>query len=259
MAVNDYTDKGFITKYGGGILVVREVLDTGLPKTFTITGITQANPAVVTVSDTTGLVNGDSAIIEAVGGMTQVNDTIFTVANLSDGAPGTFELSGINSSAYGAYTSGGTAKLANTYKFGYLETTTPKYEKPKEDINDETGNTIKSLMGNASVQLTGVFMQSGANILDFLRDSTEAKFYNVYYKMTPTGDLNGITQEFFGALGVFTPKFEIVSGTRRTPFEITFLKNDAAIVIGEPDVIFGSVITTDVTIALGKYYEITET
>ena len=256
MAVNDYTDKGFVSKYGGGILVAREVLDTGLPDTITITGISEANPAVVSTSDTSGLANGDSVIIEGVVGMTEVNDIVFTVANLV--ANTSFELSGINSSGYTSWSSGGTAKLANTYKFGYLEITTPKYEKPKEDINDETGNTVKSLMGNATAQITGTFMQSGANILDFLRDNTEAKYYNIYYKMTPTGDLNGITQEFFGAIGMFTPKFELASGTRRPPFEITFLKNDAAITIGEPDVIFGSVATADVVIVLGKYYEITE-
>ena len=71
MATNDYTDKGMVSKYGGGILKVREVDDAG------------------------------------------------------------------------AYTSG------DTYVLGYLETTTVKYEKPKEDIHDETGSLIKSLFGNA--------------------------------------------------------------------------------------------------------------
>jgi hypothetical protein len=180
MAVNDYTDKGFVTKYGGGILKVREVSDAGV------------------------------------------------------------------------YTSG------DTYVLGYLETTTIKYEKPKEDINDETGNTVKTLFGNAMVGLTGVLMQSGANLLDFLRDLTEAKFYQLYYKMTPTGDLNGITQELFAGIAVITPKFELVSGTRRPPFEITFLKNDSAITITTPDSVYGCVETDTVTIAAGKYYEIVE-
>ena len=180
MAVNNYTDKGFVSKYGGGILKVREVDDAG------------------------------------------------------------------------AYTSG------DTYVLGYLETTSIKYEKPKEDINDETGNTIKTLFGNAAVGMTGVLMQSGANILDFLRDSTEAKYYQLYYKMTPTGDLNGVTQELFAGIAVITPKFELVSGTRRPPFEITFLKNDAAITIETPDTPYGCVETDTVTIAAGKYYEIVE-
>ena len=255
MAVNDYTDKGYISKYGGGILVAREVLDTGLPDTVTIEGISQAANAVVTTSDTSGLANGDSVLIEGVSGMVEVNDIIFTVSNLVANTSFTI---GVDSQGYSAYSSGGTAKLANSYKFGYLEVTTPKYEKPKEDINDETGGTIKSLFGNAMAQITGTFMQSNATLLDFLRDNTEGKYYNIYYKMTPTGDLNGLTQEFFGAIGVFTPKFEIASGTRRTPFEITFLKNDSAITIGEPDVLFGSVETDDVVIAANAYYELTE-
>jgi hypothetical protein len=70
--------------------------------------------------------------------------------------------------------------------------------------------------------------------------------------------LNAVTQEFFVGIALFTPKFELASGTRRPPFEITFLKNDAAITIGEPDVIFGSIATADIVIALGKYYEFVE-
>jgi hypothetical protein len=68
-----------------------------------ITGITKANPAVVT-SAAHGLANSDTCYITAVGGMTQVNDLMFTVANRT---ANTFELQGIDSSAYGVYTSGG--------------------------------------------------------------------------------------------------------------------------------------------------------
>lgn len=71
-----------------------------------ITGITKANPAVV--SAVNSLVNGDVVCIRSVGGMTEVNDLYFTVA----GATGTsFQLSGIDSSAYTTYTSGGSAYL----------------------------------------------------------------------------------------------------------------------------------------------------
>jgi hypothetical protein len=80
----------------------------------TITGITQANPAVVTYTgnDPQG---GDRIYIENVTGMTEVNDTYFVLKNLDVGAK-TFELTNettganINSSAYTAYSSGGTAK-----------------------------------------------------------------------------------------------------------------------------------------------------
>lgn len=76
----------------------------------TITGITQANPAVVTCT-AHGFVNGDKIVIRNVGGMTQVNNLAFTVANKTDN---TFELQGINSSAYGAYTTGGYAQLVGS-------------------------------------------------------------------------------------------------------------------------------------------------
>ena len=76
----------------------------------TITGITQANPAVVT-SNSHGYSNGDFVIISGVVGMTEVNGKTFKVA---DKTTNTFELQNvdgtdINSSAYTAYSSGGVA------------------------------------------------------------------------------------------------------------------------------------------------------
>lgn len=72
-----------------------------------ITGITQANPAVVTYSGADNFSNGDRVYIDNVLGMTQVNSQLYTVANVNAGA-NTFELSGVNSTAYTAYVSGGT-------------------------------------------------------------------------------------------------------------------------------------------------------
>lgn len=74
-----------------------------------ITGITNANPAVVTYSGADTFSNGDRVWISGVAGMTQVNNTEFTVANVNTGA-NTFELSGINSTGYGTFTAGGTVE-----------------------------------------------------------------------------------------------------------------------------------------------------
>lgn len=72
-----------------------------------ITGITQANPAVVT-SAAHGRVNGDLVYLGGVQGMTQVNTSISEVAYVVAGATtNTFQLTGINSTGFGAYTSGG--------------------------------------------------------------------------------------------------------------------------------------------------------
>jgi len=76
----------------------------------TITGITQANPAVVT-STSHGYSNGDEVVITAVVGMTEVNSKRFLVAGVTTN---TFQLTdkdgtNINSTGYTAYGSAGTA------------------------------------------------------------------------------------------------------------------------------------------------------
>jgi hypothetical protein len=76
---------------------------------FTITGITNAVPAVVTAPGHT-LVNGETVAIANAQGMTQVNTNplqAWTVANVSGN---TFQLQGSDSTAWGAYTGGGTAE-----------------------------------------------------------------------------------------------------------------------------------------------------
>lgn len=84
-----------------------------------ITGATKANPCVIT-SVAHGFSNGDQVIIAAVGGMTQLNTgRPFTVANKTDD---TFQLQGINSSAYGTYTSGGTVSRIYTLATPYSDT-----------------------------------------------------------------------------------------------------------------------------------------
>lgn len=82
-----------------------------------ITNITQANPAVVTYSGADNYDNGKEVFIDDVVGMTQVNGKFFTVANVNTGA-NTFELSGINSTGFTAYSSGGTVQQV-------VEVTTP--------------------------------------------------------------------------------------------------------------------------------------
>jgi hypothetical protein len=78
--------------------------DGGVP--VTITGISQTSPAVVTYTGTNPT-NGWYVKIRNVVGMTDVNDNAYLVANVNTGAK-TFELSGLDSSAFSAYISGGT-------------------------------------------------------------------------------------------------------------------------------------------------------
>ena len=82
---------------------IQKLGTNGSPKT--ITGISAANPAVVT-STAHGLATGDVVTIAAVVGMTQVNGQSYVIKNLT---ANTFELVGCNSTTFTAYGSGGTA------------------------------------------------------------------------------------------------------------------------------------------------------
>lgn len=81
----------------------------------TITGVTQANPAVVTAA-AHGYANGDRVLITGVVGMEELNNRHFVVANQTTD---TFELTGVDSTGYDAYVSGGTSgeivELTTTY------------------------------------------------------------------------------------------------------------------------------------------------
>jgi hypothetical protein len=74
------------------------------PAAVTITGITQADPAVVTVASH-GFANGDIVNISGIVGMVELNDRHFTIANQT---ATTFELLGEDSTNHTAWSSVGT-------------------------------------------------------------------------------------------------------------------------------------------------------
>jgi len=84
----------------------------------TITAATKANPVVITYtlsSYADQLSDGDSIIIDSVVGMTDLNGNTYTIANINTSA-GTFELSGVDGTAYGTYTSGGQVVQPKIYR-----------------------------------------------------------------------------------------------------------------------------------------------
>ena len=76
----------------------------------TITGVTQANPGVIT-STSHGFSNGDEIYIDSVAGMTELNGRNYLVANATTNTFTVQDLFGndIDTTAFTAYTSGGTA------------------------------------------------------------------------------------------------------------------------------------------------------
>lgn len=86
-------------KTQGAILRVESARAT----TKAITGLTAANPGVVTAT-ANAYANGDIIYLANVGGMTQVNDRAFAAASV---ATNTFNLKGVDTTNYTPYTSGG--------------------------------------------------------------------------------------------------------------------------------------------------------
>lgn len=93
-------------------------LAQGLCNVLTITGITQANPGTVTYTgpDPTG---GDYYTLTGIFGMTELNDKVIRITAVNTGAK-SFTLSdmdgnSLDTSAYTAYSSGGSAVLASNW------------------------------------------------------------------------------------------------------------------------------------------------
>ncbi len=85
-----------------------------------ITAVTKANPAVVTYTGSDTYANGDRVKIASVAGMTELNNREFVVAGVNTAA-NTFQLSGVDSTSYTTYTSGGTVSEIYEVVTPYLE------------------------------------------------------------------------------------------------------------------------------------------
>lgn len=104
---------------------------TATASTKVITAITAAAPPVVT-SATHGYANGSIVYLDAIVGMVQLNKRAFIVANT---ATNTFELKGVDGSAYTAYASGGTAALKTMTTVGECSGIGPGFDGEASEID----------------------------------------------------------------------------------------------------------------------------
>jgi len=91
---------GYTVSYSTGVITVNSVVDK------VITGATQASPGVLTIT-AHGFTSGQIVWLSGIVGMTALNAQKVTVTVIS---PNSFSI-GVNTSAYGAYVSGGQASL----------------------------------------------------------------------------------------------------------------------------------------------------
>ena len=234
------TEQTYILEFGNNY--IRFYKDSGaiLESNKTITGITQANPGVVT-SSSHGFSNGDTVVISGVVGMTQVNGKRFKVANV---ATNTFELqdidgNNVNTTSYTAYTSGGVANRVYTLTTTYETADLPEIKFAQSaDVmyicHPDFPVRKLSRTGHTNWTITDVDFSNGP-FLDHnittttmtpshksVGDTTTATFSSV----TGINDGNGFTSADIGRLVHFNQgHFEITSITSTTVVVGTVIKD----------------------------------
>jgi hypothetical protein len=117
------TSDTYILEFGPETMrVYRNGLQVLTGSAKTITAVTKANPGVIT-SNSHGFSNGEEIYITGVGGMTQLNDRNYIVANATTNTFTLTDLFGvaINTTAFTTFTSGGTADKIYQISTPYVE------------------------------------------------------------------------------------------------------------------------------------------
>lgn len=150
-----------------------------------ITNITQADPAVVTVASTAALVNGNTADIADVLGMTEINglSPLITIINST-----TFSLDDVDSTGFTAYSSGGTATVGNITTEGSGAGT---YHKTYIYIVTAVdGNGVESLE-STTVSITTPSLTVTAGIRLNWNAVSGASYYRIYKDPSNNTDVFG--------------------------------------------------------------------
>lgn len=135
--------QGYILEFGQNYLrfVAAGAYITETP--IAITGISNANPAVVSISGQP-FNNNDWIILNNVLGMTQVNDQTYIVTNPTPGSFSLTDLFGVpvNSTNFGVYTGGGTAARIYTLQTPYQAVDLPllKYVQSADSMSLTNSN-----------------------------------------------------------------------------------------------------------------------
>jgi hypothetical protein len=117
------TSDTYILEFGPETMrVYRNGLQVLTGSAKTITGVTQANPGVIT-SNSHGFSDGEEIYITGVGGMTQLNDRNYIVDNATTNTFTLTDLFGvaIDTTAFTTFTSGGTADKIYEISTPYVE------------------------------------------------------------------------------------------------------------------------------------------
>ena len=118
------TEQTYVLEFGDQKMRVVKEGGYVLEGAVTITGISLANPGVVTTSGAHGYSTGDRVFLDDIAGMTALNRRTVTVTAIG---ASTFSI-GIDTSGYGAWTSGGTAARLYTLATPYATADLPRFK-----------------------------------------------------------------------------------------------------------------------------------
>jgi len=159
----------------------------------TITGVTKANPGVVTVSNIGDLENCDAVIMKDVVGMTELSNNAYTVCGISGN---TFELCGLDTSDYGAVGTGGKVYIRRTGDFMYYIASRSTVTRTLPTIDGEYVDNILIEHGHIDKFITTGFnspyfknpvcwIEEG-NLLYIMHDALTTDYDNAAYKFKIT-------------------------------------------------------------------------
>lgn len=145
----------------------------------------------------------------------------------------------------------GTPKTPMTVvDLGYVQDTDFNDETPSEDIQDETLNTVVTVLGQRQVMLSGNLLQSGLEMLELITE-TRGKFYGAYKKFT---DMDGYHQELFLGRATITPSVTLSTPNPRTNYEMKFSVAGSAITYDSTACSLIGAHATSATIPAGSYW-----
>lgn len=165
----------------------------------TITGITQANPGVITAT-AHGLSNGAVVGISGVVGMTQINGLYGVVVVLT---ANTFYLAGVNTTSFSAYSSGGSATPSLVQVGNLVSVPMPGGQKSELEVTN-LDSTSKEFIaglrdnGQVTVNFHSDPADAGQQVLrsSFAASGSIASPFTVTFANSKTRTFNGFAMNF---------------------------------------------------------------
>lgn len=162
-----------------------------------ITGISKANPCVVTAANT--FAAGDIVYISGIVGMTELNGRAFVVATP---AAGNFQLKGIDSTNFGTWTSGGTVKKQTMTDIGSIKGFDGFDGQASEiDVTDLDSVAKEYLIGlqdfgNVSLDIGLLASDAGQDAMKAAKASGLAKVFTITTKAGPVAAFVAYVKSF---------------------------------------------------------------